>query len=264
MADGWIKLHRKLKDSACFQNEKLLKVWVWCLLKATHSDRKQMVGRKEVDILPGQFPTGRLKAASELNMKPSTAWEYLLLLQSQGNIDIKSNNKFSIVTVVNWGTYQLDDEETRQQNRQQINNKSTTNQQQIDTNKNDKNVKNDKKYINTSHSLSVEPKEDSLFEEFWESYPRQINKTKALKAWNARRKEKVDPNDLILAARNYATARQGKDQQYTQHPATFLGPTKPYLDYIKPQFVQEQQSQKSGNKSFDALEEWDKMTEGLL
>jgi len=81
-------------------------------------------------------------------------------------------------------------------------------------------------------SPTLSDKSEMLFEEFWESYPRHINKTKTMKAWNTRRKEGVDPNDLVSASRNYATSRKGKDQQFTQHPSTFLGPAKPYEDYV--------------------------------
>ncbi|WP_171011444.1 hypothetical protein [Haloimpatiens lingqiaonensis] len=68
----------------------------------------QMVGRQSVPLEPGQFVTGRLKAGIELNMPPSTAWDYLKLLERSGTMNIKSNNKFSIVTIENWGKYQND------------------------------------------------------------------------------------------------------------------------------------------------------------
>ena len=145
MSEGWIKLHRCLKDKAIFDNEKLLKVFIWCLLKATHKPHGQLVGRQKVLLQPGQFITGRNKAAMELNMAPSTAWEYLKLLETNNTINIKSNNKFSIVTIVNWMLYQMDDEISDNKSNNKPDNKSTTNQQQIDTNKNDKNDKNDKK-----------------------------------------------------------------------------------------------------------------------
>lgn len=144
---GWIKLHRCLKDKAIFDNEKLLKVFIWCLLKATHKPHEQLVGRQKVLLQPGQFITGRNKAAMELNMAPSTAWEYLKLLETNNTINIKSNNKFSIVTIVNWTLYQMDDEISDNKSNNKPDNKSTTNQQQINTNKNDKNDNNIYKYI---------------------------------------------------------------------------------------------------------------------
>lgn len=140
--NGWIKLHRCLKDKAIFDNEKLLKVFIWCLLKATHRPHEQLVGRQKVLLQPGQFITGRNKAAAELNMAPSTAWDYLKLLEANNTINIKSNNKFSIITIVNWMLYQMDNEISDNKSNNKPDNKSTANQQQIDTNKNEKNNKN--------------------------------------------------------------------------------------------------------------------------
>ena len=78
---GWIKLHRKILDSAVFDNPDLLKVWIWCLLKATHDDYTQLVGLKVVELTKGQFITGRFKGAEELKLNPSTFYKYLKVLE---------------------------------------------------------------------------------------------------------------------------------------------------------------------------------------
>lgn len=135
--EGWVKLYRKLLSSNIFQNEKLLKVWIWCLLKASHKECTQLVGRQTVNLKEGQFVFGRKKASEELKMKESTVRDYMLLLKNLQNIDIKSDNKFSVITVLNWDLYQIDDKKSDSK----TDNKSTTNQQQINTNKN---IKNDK------------------------------------------------------------------------------------------------------------------------
>ncbi len=72
------------------------------------------------------------------------------------------------------------------------------------------------------------------FEEFWRFYPRKIEKQKALKCWKTRIKEKHDPEDIIKAAYNYAEVCkiQNTEENYIKHPATFLGPNKPFLDYL--------------------------------
>jgi uncharacterized phage protein (TIGR02220 family) len=131
---GYIKLYRKLLDSAVFQNEKVLKVWIWCLLKATHKEHEQLIGLQKVALKPGQFIFGRDEAAKELKLHPSTLYRYMQLLKNVGNLNIKPNNKFSLVTLENWGLYQA--------NTQEVNNKRTTNEQQMNTNKNVKNEKN--------------------------------------------------------------------------------------------------------------------------
>lgn len=140
---GWIKLHRCLKDSLVFDNSDLLKVWIWCLLKATHKKHKQMVGLQEVELQEGQFIFGRKKAAEELNMTESKVYRLVKKLESMGNIILESNNKWTSVTIANWELYQ----DIEIESEQQMNNKRTTNEQQMNTNKNVKNVKNDKEDI---------------------------------------------------------------------------------------------------------------------
>ncbi|HSH36025.1 conserved phage C-terminal domain-containing protein [Schnuerera sp.] len=138
---GWIKLHRKLLYNPVFDNPNLLRVWLWCLLKASHDNYQQMVGLQVVDLEPGQFVTGRFKGSDELEINPSTFYKYLKTLEKMQMISLNSNNKMTVVTIENWRKYQTEDKEAYQQN----NNKITTKEQQNNTNKNYKNDKNDKK-----------------------------------------------------------------------------------------------------------------------
>ena len=79
--EGWVKLHRKLLDSQIFQNEKLLKIWIWCLLKATYKDNSQLVGLQNVDLKSGEFVFGRKKASEELKMSESMFYRNITLLE---------------------------------------------------------------------------------------------------------------------------------------------------------------------------------------
>ncbi len=205
--NGWIKLHRCLKDKAIFDNEKLLKVFIWCLLKATHKPHEQLVGRQKVLLQPGQFITGRNKAAVELNMAPSTAWDYLKLLESNNTINIKSNNKYSIVTIVNWALYQMDDDISDNKH----DNKSTTNQQQIDTNKNDKNNNNN---IYT-------PVIDSLNQKANKNFKPTTKKTQSL--INARIKEGFTLDDFKKVIDTKCSQWLGTEMEKYLRPETLFG-----------------------------------------
>lgn len=129
---SYIKLFRKLLNSPIFENEKALKIWIWCLLKATHKERLQLVGQQEVNLEKGQFVFGRKKASEELKMSESTIYKYIKLLEKLQMISVNSNNKFSVITVEKWEEYQV--EELKD------NNKVTTKEQQKNTNKNVKNI----------------------------------------------------------------------------------------------------------------------------
>lgn len=138
--NGWIKLHRKIVESPVFDNEKVLKVFIYCLTKASHKNHKQIIGTKVVELSPGQFIFGRQSWASTLKINESSIYRYMKLLEELDIITIKANNKFSVVTIVNWGIYQQEDNASEQQ----MNNKRTTNEQQMNTNNNVKNEKNEK------------------------------------------------------------------------------------------------------------------------
>lgn len=147
---NWLKLNRSILTSNVFDNPKLLKVWIWCLCKASHKERDQLVGRQVEHLKEGQFIFGRKVASAELKMPESTVYRYVLQLKQLGNVSIKTNNKYSVITVKNWRFFQDSTPKRKQQNEQQMNNKRTTNEQQMNTNKNVKNVKKEK---NVSSSL---------------------------------------------------------------------------------------------------------------
>lgn len=172
---GWIKLHRKLKDSLVFDNPDLLKVWIWCLLKATHDDYTQMIGLQEVELKKGQFIFGRKVAANELKMSESKTYRLIKKLENMQNLNIKANNKFSVITIENWGLYQSDDCKSEQQSEQQMNNKRTTNEQQMNTNKNIKNIKN----INNIYTLFDSYSDNADLRQALRDYSIMRNKIKA-------------------------------------------------------------------------------------
>lgn len=72
------------------------------------------------------------------------------------------------------------------------------------------------------------------FEEFWDHYPRKVEKKRAFRVWKARLREGAKPETLIQACKNYAAycMRQGIEPRYIKHPSTFLGPDKPFEEYI--------------------------------
>ena len=125
---GWIKLYRKILKSPIWDNEKALKIWIWCLIKATHEDRNQLVGKQIVNLKKGQFVTGRKKASEELKINDRTIYDYLKLLEKLQMISINSNNKFSVVTIEKWEEYQIEELNNQHQITQQINNNATTTQ----------------------------------------------------------------------------------------------------------------------------------------
>ena len=249
MASGYIKLHRCLLDNPLFDNENLLKVWVWCLLKASHKEHEQLVGLQKVILKPGQFVFGRDKAAAELKLHPSSLYRYVKKLESSERLVIQPNNKFSIVTIENWAFYQGEGDQPEQQNEQQMNNKRTANEQQMNTNKNVKNVKNKDLKILAQEKINHQ----EMFDEFWQSYPNKKSKGQAEKAWN-----KIKPDEQLLAVILDALKRAKTSAGWTKengkwipHPATWLN-AKGWED----EYHEGGQSQEGWSTGRQALEEW--------
>lgn len=107
---NWVRLYRKLIESAVFADAELLKVFVWCLLKANYRARQML----ETTVGPGQFIFGRKAAARELGMAESSVRNRMSRLKKLEILDIKVDSTFSVVTICNWRTYQDGDSESGQ------------------------------------------------------------------------------------------------------------------------------------------------------
>ena len=79
--------------SPIWENEKALKIWIWCLLKATHEEREQLVGQQIVELKKGQFVFGRKKASDELQMNENTIYRYIKLLEKIRNDNSKKQQQ---------------------------------------------------------------------------------------------------------------------------------------------------------------------------
>lgn len=256
MEDGtWIKLYRKLLKSPIWENEKALKIWIWCLIKATHIDREQVVGLQKIQLQKGQFVFGRKKASEELNMTESMIYRYIKLLQNLQMIDIKSNNKFSIVTIEKWEDYQGDIKE----NEQQSNNKRTTNEQQTNTNKNVKNVNKEKNNIVEIYNsictklpqvqkITDKRKKaiDNFLKEYTEEQFKQICELANASAFltgNSERGWKAD-FDFIMKIDKATSILEGKYNNNTKNIQTLL---EPKIEYKEIELTEEEYIQKLEN-----------------
>jgi hypothetical protein len=141
---GFISLHRKLMENPIWGDPNYLKLWIYCLFKASHQEHDQLIGNQVIKLERGQFPTGRFSLTEDMNkgVKPKqrlddlTWWRYLKNLEKMGMLNIKTTNKFSVVTIDKYDFYQSVFNKGEQQTEQQMNNKRTTDEQQMNTNNN--------------------------------------------------------------------------------------------------------------------------------
>lgn len=128
--DGWIKLHRKLRETPKMNNPNYRAVWTEILMEAEHGKKK--VGKEWVDktedelpkrqwngetirLKPGQLTIGSKQLAIWTGVPESTSRRVMQWLASERMIERQVSGKFSLIQVINWQEYQvgerLDDHE---------------------------------------------------------------------------------------------------------------------------------------------------------
>jgi len=206
---GWIKLHRKLLENPIWEDPHYLKLWIYCLMKATHKEREVILGNQIIILQPGEFITGRKALSEDLNkgtkpklkLNESTWWRYLNNLGKLQMLNIKKTNKYSVVTILNWNEYQ--------ENEQQMNNKRTSDEQQMNTNKNVKNVKN----------ISSSNNSDADFAEIMKFYRENLQKGISESLYNYELIQQWFDEwgkDLLLAAMKLSAQREAKGTAFIE------------------------------------------------
>ena len=135
---GYIKLFRKFTNWEWYNNINVRIVFLHLLLIANHKE-KQWQGIK---IDKGQVLTSLEHLSKEVGLTVQQTRTALTKLKSTYEITSKSTNKYTLITLVNWGKYQLDKEKITSEITSNVTNEQQTNNKQITTNNNDKNEKN--------------------------------------------------------------------------------------------------------------------------
>lgn len=156
--NGWIKLYRQLQDCPIWYGERFSKgqAWVDLLMLANHSDKKIMFNRDFITVQRGQYLTSMVKLSEKWKWNRKTVSSFLKLLENDNMITKVTDNTKTLITIVNYGIYQSENEIVGQpitQPNGQLNGQPSTQpigqqldsqtDNPLDTNKNDKNIKNE-------------------------------------------------------------------------------------------------------------------------
>lgn len=109
MAEGWISIHRKIQD--CFLwNMKTpfdeRSAWIDLLLLANHEDKRILFDGKFITVSRGQRVTSLHILADRWHWSVHKVKNYLHLLEMDGMLIRKSDNRGTLLTIVNYDTYQ--------------------------------------------------------------------------------------------------------------------------------------------------------------
>ena len=149
MNRGYIKLYRQSLATAVWDDAELFKLWTLCLLLANHKPAWVTVeGQREpVRVEAGQFITGcyslhehyypKKKHKKVTQKSPRTLWRWMKMLEKAQYLSIETNRHFSIVTIANWRTYQIDELPIIQSDVKPMTNQCQTDVNPMSTNKNE-------------------------------------------------------------------------------------------------------------------------------
>lgn len=232
MAGDWIKLHRKIIESRVWSDASLLHTWTALLLNVNWKTG----WFKLREIRPGQLafswrtlPT-RLHGTMEKPPSINTMRRRMQLLESFGMVKIEhtETRDFSVVTVVNWDSYQNGVSEVDTPAGTPADTPvDTPPDTPADTDIRRLRRKEGKEGKNGSCSALAE-----RFQAFWSEVPRKQGKRKAQAAYEQAEKriatERRIPRDeaarwLLERVRAYAASDVGRgDPQFVKTPAPWL------------------------------------------
>ena len=134
MDEGYIKIHRKIRNWQWYEDSNTLHVFMDLLLEANYEDSK--VGLQE--IKRGQVFTSLKRISENTGLSFQNIRTALSKLEKSGEINKQITNKYSIITINKYNDYQ-------ETNKQLTNNQQTTN--------NIKEYKEEKEYINIKEKI---------------------------------------------------------------------------------------------------------------
>lgn len=222
MDRGYVKVWRKLSDSSIYNDTPCFRVFFDLLLQSKwRPGTKKIFKRKEIELQRGQLTIGRIQLAKKLGISESSVYRALIKCQNVYRcIRLESDSKWTLVTILNWDSYQNSESEKEQQ----ANNKRTTSEHTLrkkECNNKEKDFKN---------NVHVESK----FERIWKQYPNRLGKKQAEKHFNASVKTDKDFERIEFALSNYVKSEK-VIKGFIQNGSTWFNNWEDWVDY-KPQF----------------------------
>ena len=158
---GFIKIHRSIRKWEWHDDPITLSVWIHLLLDANYENKAwhgQTINR-------GQLVIGQAKYAKTCGITQQQLRTVLNRLKSTHEITTKSTNKYTVVTIANYDLYQSNQCESTHKLTRSATNEQQTNNIQITTTKEIKNLRNEeviKKDISSNEDIQKKPKKERI------------------------------------------------------------------------------------------------------
>jgi len=187
---GWICLHRTLLDHPLMEQlpAAWLRVWVVILLTVNWKPGVWWDGKAEVQIEPGQLITSVEKLSKKAHVSVKQTRGCLNYLQAAKMAAIETASRYTFLTVLNWDTYQSDDQAEGKVNGEldgEVGARSGQSEGKVGATIEQSNntTREYKSNSNRNPKPGIDPDTRLWFEtEFWPIYPRHEAKQKSLEA----------------------------------------------------------------------------------
>ncbi len=220
LAEGWIKLHRKICNCTLWQDKPYDKAraWIDLLLMVMHKDTTLHIDNENIVVSRGSYMTSTLKLAERWGWSRNKVVRFLDLLESENMLTTVRTKRGTIISIIKYEDYQL--EETSKKTEETK--KKTTNS----------NSSNDK--------ANLEELEKN-FKIIYESYPKKVGKARGFELYRqwlkgrdiSGRKIKLTNKQIWNAIARYKLQQEknNAELQYYKNFDVFMN--KAILDYVE-------------------------------
>lgn len=104
--NGWIHLHRKIRDNWVWDDPEKLRAWIDILLMVNHEDKQIHFDGHIITIHKGQRLTSLQKLSERWGWSRNRVDRFLRLLDEAGMVTTNRTPNGTVLTVVNWAFYQ--------------------------------------------------------------------------------------------------------------------------------------------------------------
>lgn len=167
---GYVKLYRKIENSWIGDDGIALAIFCLLLLWARRFESQIIFCGKPTTLSPGDVLTSTLEVSKRLKFSRKTVEKRFELLRKTGVIKTKKSRKGTIVTLVNWESYQSIEDKVateEQQRSQQSDNDVTLNGESKKVRKKERGgEKNSQKRA----GATAKPPAPSIFNQLWKTY----------------------------------------------------------------------------------------------
>ena len=208
MSEGFITLHRSVQKHWIWDEPEALKFWVALLLQANWEAKTTLFNKRLITVERGQVVFGRKVWSERLKISEMKLRRYLEMLKAEGMINQQTTSRYSLITVLNYHEYQV--------NNQQTTSKQPASNQQVTTSKQVNNKTIGEKFVPPTVSQvqdyclerknTVDPE---TFVNFYLSKNWVIGKSKmknwkaAVRTWEKNRRESNYSSPAIPSSQEY-------------------------------------------------------------